>query len=391
MTKGEGRPVRILISTPIFPPEIGGPATYTVEVSKRLKERGHQIRVVAFTNSEPEVKDLEVISVKLNYWLLGSILRQTKLFFTLLRAAQGMELIYAQGPVVVGLCSLVVGRLLRKPVVVKFVGDIAWENAVNRGRTSKSLEEFLSQPEGGPYTRLVMRIQRFVLRHADKVITPSHYLKNVLVKYYQVPASKVEVVYNAVELKEIRASNEKCGQPVLITIGRLVPWKGIDELVELVPSLAKKYPSLKLVIIGDGPEREKLSQLCQKIGAEPNVIFAGRLSHEETLALLKNADIFVLNSRYEGLPHTVIEAMAQKCPVIATDIGGTREVVQDGQTGIMVTPGDRQQLEEKIIFLLQNEHARSELAARAYENIKSKFTWASTLDELERVLHAAAR
>jgi glycosyltransferase involved in cell wall biosynthesis len=381
--------VKILITTPIFPPEIGGPATYTVAVSKRLKERGHQIRVVAFTSSAPEAKDLEVIPVRLNYRLLGSILRQAKLFFTILRAVNGMELVYAQGPVVVGLCSLIAGRLRRKPVVVKFVGDIAWENAVNRGGTSKLLEEFLREPEGGLYIRLVMCIQRFVLRHADKVITPSHYLKDVLVKYHQVPASKIEVVYNAVELREIKASGEKCGRPLLLTIGRLVPWKGVDELVELVPSLAKRYPNLKLVVIGDGPEREKLGQLCQKIGAEPHVIFTGRLSHQETLAFLKKAEIFILNSRYEGLPHTVIEAMAQRCPVIATDIEGTREVVQDGKTGITVAPGDKEQLKEKIILLLENERTRKEMVEQAYRNVKNRFTWESTLNELERVLRAA--
>ena len=128
--------MKILITTPIFPPEIGGPATYTLEVSRRLKERGHQIRVVTFTDSKPEVEDLTVIPVRLHYPMLGSILRQTRLFFTILCAARSMDLIYAQGPVVVGLCSLIVGKLLRKPVVVKFVGDIAWENAVNKGKTA---------------------------------------------------------------------------------------------------------------------------------------------------------------------------------------------------------------------------------------------------------------
>jgi len=347
--------------------------------------------VVAFTDSKPEAEEREVLPVKLNHGMLGSILRQARLFFTILRAARGMELIYAQGPVVVGLASLIAGKLLRKPVVVKFVGDIAWENAVNKGKTAKLLEDFLSQPEGGPDIALIMRIQRFVFHHADKIITPSNYLKNILASYYRVPAAKIQVVYNAVELKEIRAPNEKCGQPVLLAIGRLVPWKGIDELIELVPALVEKYPEFKLLVIGDGPEREKLSQLCRKIGAEPHVIFAGKVSHEETLAFLKNSDIFVLNSRYEGLPHTVIEAMAQKCPVIATDIEGTREVVQDGQTGITVAPGDKEQLKEKIIFLLENEHARKEMVEQAYGNVKSKFTWESTIGELERVLHAAVR
>ena len=383
--------MKILITTPIFPPEIGGPATYTLEVSRRLKERGHQIRVVTFTDSKPEIKDLEVLPVRLNYRILGTILRQTRLFFTILRAARGTELIYAQGPVVVGLCSLIVGKLLRKPVVVKFVGDIAWENAFNQGKTAQLLEDFLHQPQGGLYITLLLWIQKFVFHRANKVITPSNYLKGILLKCYKVPAAKIKVVYNAVELKEVEAAGEKYGQPVVITIGRLVPWKGIDELIELVPALVEKYPDFKLLVVGDGPENEKLKRLCHEIGAKPHIIFAGKVSHEQSLAFLKSSDVFVLNSRYEGLPHTVIEAMAYKCPVIATNIEGTREVVEDGRTGITVAPGNKRQLEEKLVFLLENEHVRSKMVVQAYENVKNKFTWESTLGELERVLSATVR
>ena len=107
--------MKILITTPIFPPEIGGPATYTLEVSRRLKERGHQIRVVTFTDSKPEVEDLTVIPVRLHYPMLGSILRQARLFFTILRVAKGMELLYSQGPVVVGKpASAMPGKRSRK-------------------------------------------------------------------------------------------------------------------------------------------------------------------------------------------------------------------------------------------------------------------------------------
>jgi len=218
------------------------------------------------------------------------------------------------------------------------------------------------------------------------VITPSYYLKNILTKYYRVPPDKIEVVYNAVELGEVGQALEKHGHPAVITVGRLVPWKGVDELVEVVPALTERYPDFKLVIVGDGPEEAALRRLCQVINAEAQVIFTGRVSHEQALAFLRSADVFVLNSRYEGLPHTVLEAMACRCPVIATDIQGTTEVVEDGRTGFTVEPGNRRQLQEKIIFLLENERFSGEMMQRAYENIAAKFSWASTLDKLEETL-----
>jgi glycosyltransferase involved in cell wall biosynthesis len=383
--------MKILLATPIFPPEIGGPATYSYEISRRLVKKGHGVRVVTFADTKPNVKDVEVMPVRLNYGFLGSIRRQLRLFFTLLRAARGMDLFYAQGAVVVGFCSLIVGKLLKKPVAVKFVGDVAWEQAVNTAKTTKLLEEFLIQPEGGLYIKLIMRTQRFVFHRATKVITPSRYLKNLLVEFYQVPGSKIEVVYNAVELTEVKAAGEKYGQPMAITIGRLVPWKGIDELISVVPTLVQKYDDFKLVVVGDGPESDKLMRHCQEIGVESHVILAGKVSHEQTLALLKRADVFILNSKYEGLPHTVIEAMVCRCPVIATGLEGTREIIEDGRNGITIEPGNTRQLLEKMVFLLENEPLRRRMITEAYETVTKKFTWKSTLGELEQILSLAAR
>ncbi|MFC2122475.1 glycosyltransferase family 4 protein [Bacteroidota bacterium] len=383
--------MKILITTPIFPPEIGGPAVYTREVARRLKEKGHQIRVVAFISAEPEAEDLEIIPVRLSYGLLGSISRRARMFFTILRTARDADLIYAQGPVVVGLTSLIVGKLRRKPVAVKFVGDIAWEHAVNRGRTSRLLDDFLSRPEGGIDIKILMRIQKWVFHNASRVITPSEYLKKVLVNFYQVPPDRIAVVYNAVEIAEGGSQAERAGQPVVATVGRLVQWKRVDELVEIVPALVERYPDFRLVIVGDGLEKGKLRRLCREKNVEENVLFTGKISHEQTLAYLRSADVFVLNSRYEGLPHTVLEAMTCRCPVIATNIDGTTEVVEDGVTGFTVEPGNKGQLLEKVVFLLEDEGVRERLAKQAYENIKTKFNWSITLDELEEVLAGTLR
>jgi glycosyltransferase involved in cell wall biosynthesis len=97
-----------------------------------------------------------------------------------------------------------------------------------------------------------------------------------------------------------------------------------------------------------------------------------------------------LNSKYEGLPHTVIEAMACRCPVVATGLDGTREVIEDGRNGITVEPGNTQQLAEKLIFLLENQPTRQKMIAEAYKTVTSKFAWEKTLDQLENVLSTAA-
>ncbi len=381
--------MKILITTPIFPPEIGGPATYTLEVSRRLKACGHTVRIVTFADAAPDVPDLDVAAIRNRTVVPGSVSRQSRLFAALLRASRGMDLVYAQGPVVVGLGSIAAGKLTGKPVVVKFVGDVAWEGATSRGETVKSLDDFLRQPEGGWQTALTRRIESFVLRHADRIITPSLYLKHVLAKFYGIPDSGIEVVYNAVApdaFAPVADSNAGYGRPLLTTVGRLVPWKGVDELIEMVPVLVKKYPRVKLQVIGEGPEESRLKHLCRKLGVETHVVFAGKLEHKETIARVSSSDLFILNSRYEGLPHVVLEAMACGCPVVATDIAGTREALGDGSYSAAFTPGNREEMEEKITRLLEDCKARKEMAEQAYRNVISRFTWEKTLDRLESVL-----
>lgn len=376
--------MNILIITPIFPPQIGGPATYTVEISRRLMEKGHRVRVVTFADSKSQVNGLEVLPVRLNYKILGPIFRQASLFFTILSASRGMDLLYAQDPVVVGLGALRAGKLLRKPVAVKFVGDVAWENAVNRGETGKLLEDFLEHPDGGWYVKSIKNLQGFVLRSADRVITPSQYLKKILITYYNVPEDNIRVVYNSVEAYPLGKKRAKSGEPALIMVGRLVPWKRVDEVIRLVPELVQKYPRLKLMVVGSGPEEERLKMLCQEMKVEKHVVFTGRVSREDALELMAGSDLLVLNSVYEGLPHIVLDAMACRTPVVATNISGTNEVLENGKTGLLVSPGSAEELKDKIIRLLENDELRSRIIESAYQEVRERFTWERNLGLLEK-------
>jgi glycosyltransferase involved in cell wall biosynthesis len=276
--------------------------------------------------------------------------------------------------------------VLRKPVAVKFVGDVAWENAVNRGETRKLLEDFLEHPDGGWYLKSIKNLQGFVLRSVDRVITPSHYLKKILMTYYNVPENNIRVVYNSVETYPLGKKGAKNGGPALITVGRLVPWKRVDEVIRLVPELVQKYPRLKLMVVGSGPEEERLKMLCQEMKVEKHVVFTGRASREDALELMAGSDLLVLNSVYEGLPHIVLDAMACRTPVVATNISGTSEVLEDGKTGLLVNPCSEEELKDKIVQLLEDDELRSRIIENAYQEVRERFTWERNLGLLEKEL-----
>ncbi len=381
--------MKILISTPIFPPQIGGPATYTVEVSRRLQEKGHKIRIVAFTDERPQVENLKVIPVRIRYPILGTFLRQTKLFSTLLSAAKGMDLIYLQDPMVVGVASLLVGKLVGKPLVLKFVGDSVWEKEYGLRRTDEYLDDFLSSAPKSPRLRTKISLLKFVFSRMSRIIVPSFYLRDILMKHYGVKSDKVAVVYNSVDCKAIETASSghrKRNGKQIITIGRMVRHKRMAGVITALRELSQKFPDISLVMVGDGPERVNLERLVEKLEVTQRVRFYGNIGRDKTLELLKIADVFVLNSIYEGLPHTVIEAMACSVPVVATGIQGTDEIIENGKTGLFVLTDSEKDLAGQVARLFQDRELSARLAANALSVVREKFTWENNLVKLEAEL-----
>lgn len=387
--------MKLVITTPLFPPDMGGLATYTYELLQRLSQREHQVKVGTLGKSTESSGVYSIGRVKrpasnmiLQYLVLPGYYVAS--FISILRVIKGCDLVYTQNPTLIGLASLLAARLLRKPIMLRFAGDTTWERAFNSQKTTKFLEDFLNFPEGGRSVKWSLRVQKFVLNGVDRIIVPSQFLKDVLIKYYEVKPTKVQVIYNSIDLNDCQISPpqgvQSSGRPQIITVGRLVSHKRIDKVIRTFKKLTEEYPQASLEIIGDGPERGNLEALSQKLQVSEQVRFLGRLTRQETLARLQRADIFVLNSVYEGLPHLVIEAMACRVPVIATNIRGTNEVVEDGETGLLVEVDNDTQLKEKIAILLKDKQLRQRLVDKAHQSVRENFTWEKNLPLLEREL-----
>lgn len=393
--KGWAKIMNITMVTTIFPPEVGGPAIYTSEILNRFEKRGHHIKVVTSSRVAQASSNVYVLPQKriMSFKFIGFLYSHLILLLAILRASKDSNLIYVQSPTFLGLDSLLAAKLLRKPVVLRFVGDKPWETAFSGGKTKKFLEDFLPSLEGGTYIKFLFRLQKFVLCRMKRIIVPSQFLKEVLAKYYKVDGERIRVVYNSVELPNYPNPRYKgsasVDSPVIITVGRLIRHKRIDQIIRVTKELTEAYPNIRLLIIGEGPEEENLKRLSQDLEVNNQVIFEGRLSHTEVIQSLQKADIFVLNSVYEGMPHTVIEAMAFRTPVIATNIKGTNEVVTDGETGLLVSPGSNKELKEKIIRLMKDEGLRKAIVENAYKMVEQKFTWDKNLEILEKELEGA--
>ena len=174
----------------------------------------------------------------------------------------------------------------------------------------------------------------------------------------------------------------------MICVGRLSPEKGQAGLLLAFAQLREKHAGLKLRLVGEGPDRESLETLAEELRISDAVTFAGRLPEGETLAEIARADILVLPSFLEGLPIVLMEAMAVGVPVIASRVAGIPELVEDGETGLLFTPSNWNELASSIDHLLGEDGLRTRLVEKAKAKIVSEFDTRSSAEQLAKLFSA---
>lgn len=379
----------ILIAAEIFPPAIGGPATYTVELANALNQRGFKVRILCYGKPNKKVlaKGIKINWVS-NRW--PTFIKYALYFKKLLCFSYGYQTIYAMGPVASGLAAMLVKKIIGKKLIVKVVGDYAWEQAFNFGQTKHLLDKFLDQEKQKGKIGKLQKIEFAVCKTANLVIVPSEYLKKVVIKW-GIEEEKIKVIYNAFSSCHSRF-DQKFSQKIekkkglIISIGRLVKWKGFETLIRIMPDILNMTQNYNLEIFGAGPEKEKLSQLIKELGLVEKVKIQN-IAHDELMEKLINAEIFVLNSGYEGLSHTILEAFAAGVPVIATNVGGNPELIQDGENGILIEYNNSEQLKDAVLKLYNDP----ELGKKFVENSKkvlAKFNKETMVNKVIELLHS---
>jgi glycosyltransferase involved in cell wall biosynthesis len=365
------------VITGIFPPDIGGPATYVPIISSELAKRGHRVTVVTLSDTLHREDGSYSFRV---HRIRRSLFKPVRFLLTvmhILREGRHARVFYVNG---LYLEAVVANWFLRKPLVQKIVGDWAWERATTKRWVKDNFEDFQKR-KYSLKIEILKTLRSFYARRADAVIVPSRYLGRAVVGW-GVYEDKTIVVYNAVELLSAIPADIPLTTPFkVVTVGRLVPWKQIDQLIEAIAVC----DGTGLVIVGDGPERERLSEIARDYGLTERVYFAGQRSKEETLALMAACDLFVLNSTHEGFPHVVLEAMSVGLPIVATAVGGTPELVHEGENGLLIAPNANGALSKTLMKLVTSSEERQRLAAGAQQTIQ-RFRQAVMVRETETVL-----
>lgn len=211
---------------------------------------------------------------------------------------------------------------------------------------------------------------------------------NKWLKHFNITAK--DVLYNAVDEKEIYNLYQKDNiaiknkikynenDIIIAFTGRLIQEKGVLKIISAFGAVKKKYKNVKLCIAGDG-------NLYPKIINEnyEDIYLLGKLPFEDVISLLKLSTIFCLPTDYpEGLPTSILEAIACKNFIITTKVGGAKEIITDNSLGIILETNEEKEIQEKIIYAIENEEMRKSAVENAYTKVLNEFTWTSTAEKL---------
>lgn len=269
-----------------------------------------------------------------------------------------IDTIVCQGPLTEGLIGAILKIICKKELIVEIHGDWREGPFLNKKRVFRPLLE-----------RITPFFANFSFARADKIRGVAEYFLMDLRKkfpskqYFVFPTFSDLDLFFATPPKWTSGGSSKNDSTFqyICTVAVLSPIKNIETLIRAFAEVNKKFPELKLVVIGDGPSKESLQNLTDDLfsplrlerGGEL-VVFTGRLPPEEVRDIVKDSYAFVLSSLSEGLPRVLLEAMALAKPVIATNVGGIPEIVRDGENGLLMEPKDIPGLAEKIEYLVAN-------------------------------------
>jgi PEP-CTERM/exosortase A-associated glycosyltransferase len=292
------------------------------------------------------------------------------------------HVIHPHSPVLNALPAISAARRHGLPVVYEM--RASWEDAaVDHGTTT----------EGSLRYRLSRALESLALRRADQVTTICEGLREDIASR-GVPSSRITVVPNAVDIEAFRAGRTPdpalraqlglTDSPVLGFAGSFYAYEGLDLLLDAIPLLLPKHPSLKVLLLGGGPEDMRLKAHAAALGIARHVVFVGRVPHHEVARHYDLIDVLVYPRRSMRLTELVtplkpLEAMAQGRVVVASDVGGHKELIRDGETGVLFKAGDPAALAQSVARLLEDGDACDRLRVAGRRYVEAERSWARSV------------
>ena len=358
--------MRVLVTVGIFPPDIGGPATFVPKIAKYFQdELNYEIEILTLSdNKNSNIND--DFSVKRIDRNLPIIYRWLKTIFTIYKLAKNKDLIFVNG---LGTETTIANIFLKKKIIRKIVGDPVWERAYSKAKISESFDEFQVKNYGFSIS-FQKKVRSFSIKKSDIVVTPSQHLKNFILNLGF--KNKIEIINNGVFIPEENTNIFTNDQINITIVSRLVSHKNIKKIIRAISDL--NDPLIYLNIIGDGPELNQLQKISLESNNKDNIIFHGKLNRDDINHIFLKSDIYIQASNYEGLPHSLLEAMSYGIPVLCTPVGECKEILGNEDRGyILDLPVSKNNIKSKIIEIIGEKNIANKKGERGKDFINENY------------------
>ncbi len=365
---------------------IGGMENHCWSVCLGFSKKGHNVKLI--TTAHPQGKEYEKINSNFEVFYLKDTKpgKYSKKWwekslqkFLEFDKTEKFDIVFSESSGALAILKYNVKNKLSIPIILNLHGT-ALRDAVTQIKQKISIRSILAAAKNFV---LFLRDRKW-FKYADAIIVCSDEIANAIKKEMKITESKVYTIYNGVNLEKFCPEDKNklkelykipANKIIILTVSRLKKIKGIDVLIHAFYSVLKEFRDIELLIIGDGDYRNNLIKIVHRLDLTNKVKFLGNILNDNLPDYYNLSDIFVLPTlAKEGLPWVIVEAMACRIPVIASNIGGIPNVIKDMENGLLFKTGNVKDLKEKILLLLHNPQLKDKIANNGYETVKKSFS-----------------
>ena len=361
---------RILITAYDFPPQTGGVSTYSLELAQSFSQQGHEVLVLTKESQLKHNYSFKVIQCKLP----SSGVLSIPYFYSALKTHISsfnpdfiINTLWMPGATATYLA------LKKLKIQTPYLIVVHGMEIVESSRTFKKL-----------LRSSLFFLKKKVFSHAHRCICISQFTKNLLLKQNICSENQIQVINNGVNIEKFSLNSSSSRQektyPQLLTVARLSPHKGIDQILYALPTLSESFPDIHYSIAGTGPDRTRLEKIVSDLSLHDSVSFLGKVDSIDLPNLYASSDLFVLLSRQEdlhveGFGLVFLEAAITKTPSLGGNSGGIPDAIIEGKTGWLVDPTDQVKIVSLLTQLLHKPEELKEMGDQAYTHTIKYRSW----------------
>ncbi|MHA1263845.1 MAG: glycosyltransferase family 4 protein [Candidatus Helarchaeota archaeon] len=360
---------KIAIVVSGLPPiAIGGTEIATSAIAKYLIKEGFRVYVVSRNmrfQYKGKKRTLEKVDSKNGYKIYRILCSRLPIFRFITQFIFSVWALVRISPDIIqghqilpnGLITVFAGKILRRKTIVYARGGEVYNSSILMKKVLLGL----------------------VIKNASCILTVSRAMTRWMKKFW--PNAPISTLHNGIELENYYHESKQSVSIDLIYIGRLIRSKNVTDAIRVISYFQDNEPPVTLTIVGTGPLEKELKQVANKLGVSDRVRFIGKVPHNIIPRFLAKADLFIFPSTKEGFPNAILEAMGASLPILASNISGVRELVQNGVNGYLHTPEEIEELKQHLQFLIENEAKRGLLGAKSRE-LAAKYKWDRIIQQL---------